>query len=198
MGSHSEHAAYVRGMASTVLGSGEPVDSGAVRDAVINNLNHLHDEHGQVVAALNFPSGTWAAAGAAEAPSRPQRVYVLDCIFPLHVRESDGDSFRVVPYLRVELVDPSSDVVLDLWLTPTADDPPLPPLWSSSNPMTRRITVSAGAAHTEEPDAMYIPASVLRDRGFDGFARLTVWASWTATDAEAAVYLMNLREFVGP
>jgi hypothetical protein len=215
MASHSEHAGFIRGLGSTLLVDGGPMDTGAARDAIVSNLQHLHDEHAQQLAAMAWPAGSYAELGGGEAPSVYLRNSLLDCRFPLHVREDTGDSFLVVPYLWVDLIDAASDMDVILWLT-LGGPPASPPVYVASDPSMRQFTISSGAAHAEEPDPLYIPAARVRaaypDRWpthtssrSDGSlgaaetlaATLSVWAKWTVTDAAAAVYVLNLREYVG-
>ncbi len=91
----SEHAGFIRGGAARLVAT-SPVDTGDVRDSVVNNLNHIEDSSGQYL--INMPGRTagkasWDGVGSGADFSR---VLVLPSL-PVVLRVMpDGNTSRIV------------------------------------------------------------------------------------------------------
>jgi len=95
--SHSEYEGYIRGI-TTILDATESVDTGAVRDGIVNNAAHLADEMTQVRASWVMPNGgTPRTPGVAIA-------YIADYYYVC----------TIGPFLVTCYTDTSADIILRL------------------------------------------------------------------------------------
>lgn len=101
MATHSEHTAVIRGQSQTLGVAQGPVDAGMVRDAVVNNARHLHDEHGQIICTL-APTTAWTQASPSTSAFQLLDSFV-PVEFPIHKRGDTGRSFLVVIHARVSI-----------------------------------------------------------------------------------------------
>lgn len=94
----SELGYYVRGQASRLVGN-EGLDTGIVRDGLVNNLNHLQDQQTQHWGSLCMPTSPgFGVANWTQATTTPDVMGRLDGMPPLpgilHM-QADGSSSRL-------------------------------------------------------------------------------------------------------
>jgi hypothetical protein len=216
MGSHSEHGAFIRGLGATVLDADDPCDASATRDAVVNNLRHLHDEAGQIVVNLGLGASEYY-----EQSDPSDEVYrLLDGLYPFRFplrRKPNGDSYTIVPYLRGYVSTGVATVTYIVQLSLAADGIHAPVIVSGSSPsMTSGTTTSTSdGAVTLSPTGIYLPSAAIDAspgayRRFDSlradgsmggaevlWALLTVWAISTQTGSKPRVSQFYAREYIG-
>lgn len=95
---NSEHGAYIRGLAAGTLSLPYgPVDAGAVRDGVLNNLIHLHDSNGQTICNLVLDPGEYFEQDTAATGEFPRAIKgVAPLPFPLRINPTTGNSCPLI------------------------------------------------------------------------------------------------------
>jgi len=96
--SHSEYEGYVRGQ-SYQLDDTESVDTGAVRDGLINSACHLADESTQVRVSWNMPTGD-SPLVAVPAPTTTSAFYYVETFGPFPLTVFQSYSAKLVCRLR--------------------------------------------------------------------------------------------------
>lgn len=218
MTSHSEHSGFVRGYASELI-EDEFADTGAVRDAVANNLTHLLDESTQHLVNVVLATGEFYQQSS-PSTSLFQRIDGLgDFKFPLRIQPSTGNSVRVAVYLR-GYTSSAGTITFRVALTFGAAEPGEPYTDADTYNISEGSTTSTSATDiTLSPQPIYLPAGVIaaRERGHgdtrmrfsslmgDGsvgagevlWARLSVWAKTSQASAKPTVVALMAREFTG-
>lgn len=94
----SEHGAYIRGLAAGTLSLAYgPVDTGATRDALLNNLVHLHDSNGQTICNLVLGATEYFEQDTAATGEFPRAIKgVAPLPFPLRINPATGDSCPLI------------------------------------------------------------------------------------------------------
>lgn len=103
MASHSEHGAVIRGLSQTLGVAQGPVSASLGRDAVANNLRHLHDESAQVLCTLTKATGAYWTQASPSASLFQRLDAFVPVEFPIHRRADTGDSFLVIIDVRASI-----------------------------------------------------------------------------------------------
>jgi hypothetical protein len=157
LASNSEHGGYIRGYAATALPAAGPVDTGATRDAIINNLIHLHDVAGQQVCALSAGSGSyWTQASPSTSTFQ-----LLDDLPPIRffVRARPARSFLIVHRVRVS-ISVAGTATFRIALQ-NLSEAGREPFYSSaaSTPFACEFTTTNTTGENLNPTSLYLPAS---------------------------------------
>lgn len=223
MTSHSEHGYYVRGVAQRLV-EHEFVDTGACRDGVVNNLQHLYDESTRHPVNIVRPAGGYLEQSD-PSTTEYRRVDGLPAApFPLSMVPGKSALIivRLVGYV-------SSGVATCTWrirLSLHGEVIGAAPIIDASRPDTAQVTTSSTSATvltaslylTEEQIRRQI--SLGRDRStyrygigmrswpsLDGsgdlassdmlLAQLDVWAITTQAASKPRIAAFMAREYVG-
>lgn len=98
----SEHGGFIRGFAATELKPTFPLDTAAVRDGVINNLDHLCDCDGQMLVNVARVSAAWEYPIEAPTAAYGRMSTVPVFAVPLRIR-NDGASQYIVVQMRCSI-----------------------------------------------------------------------------------------------
>lgn len=213
----SEHGGFIRGFGSEP-GETDPVDTAIVRDAIVNNLNHLTDVAGQELVNLQAVTA-WQLGSPSTSVYRP-----LGALPPLPVPvriRTDGSTYTVVVYLRAS-ISAAGTADFRLALRPPSRagargvpmDPALGATWTADTSTTSTSATDLG------PFALRLPASVVAyafergDAAFSGswptdrgdgtddtglvyVATLEVWAKSSVGTSLPTVHALEAREYIG-
>lgn len=204
----SEHVAYIRGYGATVLASAGPVDAGATRDAIVNNLIHLHDGIGQQLIALTEVSGAYWTQASPSSTTFNRIDDLPDHTFPVHATTTR--SFVIVQRLRVS-ISVAGTATFRIGLTIGSHS--LVPVFGSGGltPYTCEFTTTSTTGETVAPTAIYAPSTYLPSmvRGYQSLraddatlgsadtlvATLGIWAK--ASAGAPRVHGWLAREYIG-
>jgi hypothetical protein len=208
MTSHSEYAGLIRGYSETISAALGPVDAGMVRDSIVNNARHLHDEHGQKLLGLSRESGGYWTQASASATAFQLLDDLTPQSVPLHVRSDTGNSFLVVLRCKVS-ISVAGTATFRIALVPHGGSI-VAPYYDASTPSVCEFTTTNTTGENVTPASLYLtPAMVgasiatypsLRGDGSLGSARMFmatigVWAKSSA--GAPRLHGIEAREYVG-
>jgi hypothetical protein len=220
MTSHSEHGGYIRGLAASLIVDKGPADTGACRDALVNNPNHLLDECTQVRASITLKAGGFytgsetGGVAAVDTFEPPFGLYPLR--IPLQIR-SDGRSVLIVPHLRASVSAGTLTIRVFLSFDPgtTRSSVGVPAVGSTCAEVTTTSTTGADLAPTPIylPIADYEAARDARPSGRVGMAYPSLTGiggpgisfapivymhlRWKSSSGDPRLYGLSAREYIG-
>ena len=217
MTQNSEHGFFVRGYEAQSLGANQSVDTGATRDAVVNNGVHLLDQSTQVVAQMVQRFGA-AAAWQLAVPDTAVFKRLPDfpeIRFPLPINPASGNSMQLMTRLRIKRGGVSAGTVkfrVCMWW---AGNPPGHPDTSTEIRNVAEVSTSNTTSTDLSPSLVYITGDSIRANlaqayasrpsllasgalgaGQFIYAGLTVWASSTDVNATPVLEAMTARLFM--
>lgn len=210
----SELGGFIRGILGNHLLAEDPADTGASRNAIVNNLNHLTDSCGQCL--VNFVSPTTAYALPAPSTSAFTRFTNLPpFLVPVRVR-TDGSTMRLVVNLRASISAAGTATFRVFARFPTTyrGGPPDPSLGYVA--VAEDSTTSTTAADLG-PKIIYGTQGLVRSVIDDGFleetdgvradgeratapvlmAQIEIWAKTSLITSVPRIHSFSVREYIG-
>lgn len=213
----SEHQGYIRGISGFAAGVSQPVDTSALRDGLINNVNQLTTECTQTRVALTLPVGAYfeQTSPSTEQYQLVDRLPILG--FPATHR---GRTLDFVAHLRAS-ISAAGTASFRVKLGIFGDDAESPAVGSTIKNVSTVTTTSTSATNLS-PSILYIPATVIAERATDpespyawlpGIASLDgngtrsygkslwlqveVWAKTSVVTSKPRVHGLYVREYTG-
>jgi hypothetical protein len=217
MSTTSEHGGYIRGFIATAAGEldeAKPVDTAAVRDGLINNLNHLQDSEGQVLINFLRPFGSYDVTSPADTLNFRR----IESLPPMQITprlRHDGESLRLVVELRASISAAGTAEFRVFLRVPivgvSGTAPPPDPSLGFVNVADASTTSTTGADISFAP--LYITRAgvaaayfdeVQSERGdgdaesaFEMRAHLEVWARSSVSTSLPRIHSIMVREYIG-
>lgn len=212
----SEHTGFILGLSDQLAqgSSSAAVDTGAVRDSIVNNLNHLTDCAGQQL--VQFVAPTTAYSQTAPDTSLYTRFDTLPTFRVWLRQRHDGQSYRVVITARVS-ISAAGTASFRFYLRPptVAYSPPPDPTTGSTLVYQDTTTSTTGA--DLGPGSVYATSTVMSavlgspfvdtvetligDGGLSSAVAvpftLEVWAKSTVGTSLPQIQSLTAHEYIG-
>lgn len=219
MTSRSEHTGYIRGPAGFITTDG-PADAGALRDGLINNVNHLLDECTQVRAAITLAAGSYYEQNPTDTSVYGMFDQLPPIVFPIMIHPS-GDSTVIVPHMRASIsaagtasfalrltfreavtfgpstVSAVSNIVGVTTTSTTATDLTLSPLYISRGVIDAHIADAGGSLSSSLSSFASTNGDGSSEVGKMLMVQLEVWAKSSSAQRYPRLHGLYLREFIG-